>query len=219
MSGPYRDGHGLRTEIEDLDALLRETGVRRVFGLSAGAVIAIEAALALGTIEQLAVYEPPLAFDGIVQAAFMPRYERELAAGRLAAALVTVMRGTADRTPSRYVPRFLQVGLLSLVMRTVQGRPVPEGMVSVRDLISTIHYDAITVDEARGALDRFTWLTCDVLLLGGARSARNLTAVMDALSTVLPRARRVTLPSAGHTAPDNGGRPQLVAIPLRSFFA
>jgi hypothetical protein len=39
-SGPYGEFHGLSTEIEDLSALLDACGASRVFGLSAGAVIA-----------------------------------------------------------------------------------------------------------------------------------------------------------------------------------
>jgi len=39
------------------------------------------------------------------------------------------------------------------------------------------------------------------------------------LSAVLPRARRVTLRGVGHTAADNGGRPDLVARELRTFFS
>ncbi|MGD0938040.1 MAG: alpha/beta hydrolase, partial [Streptosporangiaceae bacterium] len=62
-------------------------------------------------------------------------------------------------------------------------------------------------------------LPCDVLLLGGSRSARNLAAPLDGLSTVLPRADRATLPQAGHTAPSNNGKPQLVAAHLRAFFS
>ena len=46
-----------------------------------------------------------------------------------------------------------------------------------------MHYDARTVLDAAGPPDRFAGLSCDVLLLGGARSARNLTA---ALSAVFP---------------------------------
>jgi hypothetical protein len=84
-------------------------------------------------ITRLALYEPPLEFDGITQTAWLPRYERELAAGQSAAALVTIIKGTADRTAFRR------------------------------------------------------------------------------LSVALPRARRVTLPGTGHTAPDNSGKPELVA--------
>lgn len=219
MSGPYREDHGARKEVEDLDALLEGTGAHNVFGLSAGAVIAIEAARTLPAITRLALYEPPLEFDGVSQTAWLPRYERELAAGRLGAALVTIMKGTADRTAFRLVPRFLLTSAFGHVMRATEGRPVPAGVASPRDLIPTMHYDARTVLDAAGPLDRFADLSCDVLLLGGARSARNLTAALDGLSAVLPRARRITLPRTGHTAPDNSGKPELVAAQLRTFFS
>ena len=219
MSGPCREDHSLRAETEDLAALLDRTRAHNVFGLSVGALIAIEAARTLPAITRLAVYEPPLEFDGITQTAWLPRYERELAAGRPAAALVTIMKGTADRTALRLVPRFLLTGALGHVMRKTEDRPVPDGMVSPRDLIPTMHHDARTVLDAAGALNRFADLSCDVLLLGGARSARNLTAALDGLSAVLPRARRVTLPRTGHTAPDNSGKPELVAAQLQAFFS
>ena len=219
MSGPCREDHGLRAETEDLSAILDRTRAHNVFGLSVGALIAIEAARTLPAITRLAVYEPPLEFDGITQTAWLPRYERELAAGRPAAALVTIMKGTADRTAFRLVPRFLLTGPLGHVMRKTEGRPVPDGMVSPRDLIPTMHYDARTVLDATGALNRFAGLSCDVLLLGGSRSARNLTAPLDGLSAVLPRARRVTLPGTGHTAADNSGKPELVAAQLQAFFS
>lgn len=219
MSGSYREDHGLHTEIGDLDALLDRTRAHNVFGLSIGALIAIEAARALPAITRLAVYEPPLEFDGVTQTAWLPRYERELAAGQLAAALVSILKGTADRTPFRLVPRFLLTAALGLVLRKTESRPVPAGMISPRDLIPTMHYDARTVLDAAGPLDRFADLSCDVLLVGGSRSARNLTAALDGLSAALPRARRVTLPGVGQTAADNSGKPGLVAAQLQAFFS
>lgn len=219
MSGPYSKDHGVRKEVEDLEALLDQTHAHNVFGLSVGAVIAIEAARTLPAITRLALYEPPLEFDGITQTSWLPRYEREMAAGQLAAALVTIMKGTADRTAFRLVPRFLLTSALSLVIRKTEGKPVPAEVVSPRDLIPTMHYDARTVLDAAGPLDRFAGLSCEVLLLGGSKSARNLTAALDGLAAVLPRARRVTLPGAGHTAADNSGKPELVAAQLRAFFS
>ena len=219
MSGPCREDHGLRAETDDLAAILDRTRAHNVFGLSVGALIAVAAARTLPAITRLAVYEPPLEFDGIPQTAWLPRYERELAAGRLAAALVTIMKGTADRTAFRLLPRFLLTSALSQAIRATDRRPVPHGMVSPRDLIPTMHFDARTVLDAAGALNRFAGLSCEVLLLGGARSARNLTAALDGLSAVLPRARRVTLPGTGHTAADNGGKPELVAAQLQAFFS
>ena len=67
MSGPYRKDQVVRTEIEDLEALLDQTQAHNVFGLSVGAVVAIEAARMLPAITRLALYEPPLEFDGITQ--------------------------------------------------------------------------------------------------------------------------------------------------------
>jgi pimeloyl-ACP methyl ester carboxylesterase len=92
-------------------------------------------------------------------------------------------------------------------------------MISPRDLIPTMHYDARTVLDAAGPPGRFAGLSCDVLLLGGSRSARSLTAALDGLSAVLPSARRVTLPGTGHTAADNRGKPELVAAQLQAFFS
>ena len=130
MSGPYREVHGARKEIEDLAALLDRTRAHNVFGLSVGALIAIEAARTLPAITRLALYEPPLEFDGITQTAWLPRYERELAAGHPGAALVTIMKGTADRTAFRLVPRFLLASAFGHVMRATEGRPVQDWVVS-----------------------------------------------------------------------------------------
>ncbi len=219
MSGPYSTFHGLRTEIEDLSALLDASGAKYVFGLSAGAVIAIEAALVRPEITRIALYEPPLSFGGARHATWAPRYERELKAGKLGSALITVMRATADRTAFRYVPRFLLAAPLNLVISMTENRPVPPGTISPRDLIPTLHYDVRTVTDAAGPLERFSALHCEVLLLGGSKSARNLTASLDALSAVMPDAKRVTLKGAGHTAADNSRQPARAAAQLRTFFA
>ncbi|MGD0066697.1 MAG: hypothetical protein ABSB76_25020 [Streptosporangiaceae bacterium] len=129
------------------------------------------------------------------------------------------MKGTADRTAFRLVPRFLLTTAFGLAISRTEGKPVPADVISARDIISTMHSDAQTVLDAAGPLDQFAGLPCEVLLLGGSRSARNLAAPLDGLSAVLPRADRVTLPRAGHTAPSNNGKPQLVAAHLRAFFS
>ena len=220
MSGPCCTDHGLHTEIDDLSAVLDATGAQFVFGLSAGAVIAMEAALVLPGITRLALYEPPLSFDGISHSTWAPRYERELQAGNLGGALVTVLKGTADRYSwARFVPRPLLFPPLNFVIKHTAGRPVPEGTVSPRELVSTVHYDVLTVEDASGPLERFSALRCQVLLLGGTRSARNLTASLDALGRVLPNANRTTFSGVGHTVADNSGDPAMVAVELRRFFS
>jgi len=219
-SGPYGDFRGLGTEIEDLSALLDVSGARRLFGLSAGAVIAMEAALVRPDINTLALYEPPLTFDGVVHGAWAPRYERQLDAGKPGAALVTVLKATADRTSLiRWIPRRPLAAALDFAIKRTAGRPAPAGLMSPRELIPTLRYDAQTVNGAAGALERFGVLSCEVLLLGGSRSARNLTASLDGLQGVLPGARRVVLRGTGHTAPDNNRQPDRVAAVLHNFFS
>jgi pimeloyl-ACP methyl ester carboxylesterase len=218
LSGPCRPGHGLHTETGDLQALLGHTGARNVFGLSAGAVIALETVRSSASITKLALYEPPLWFDAVSHTAWVPRYERELSAGQLPAALVTIIKGTVDRTAPRYLPRFLLTVIIALAINRGPAKPAPPGPVTPLDLIPAMAYDARTVRDAVGPLERFAGLPCQVLLLGGTKSARNLTATLDGLSAVLPHARRVTLRGAGHAAADNGGKPDLAAAQLREFF-
>lgn len=218
-SGPYGEFRGLSTEIEDLSALLDASGASRLFGLSAGAVIAIEAALVRPDVTKLALYEPPLTFNGVVHGDWAPDYERHLDAGRPGAALVTVLKATADRTsPMRWLPRRPLAAALDFAIKRTVGRPAPADVMSPRELVPTVRYDAQTVRGAAGALERFAGLSCEVLLLGGSRSARNLTASVDGLGRVLPGARRVVIPGAGHTAPDNSRQPDRVAAVLDNFF-
>jgi pimeloyl-ACP methyl ester carboxylesterase len=214
LSGPLAADHGLQTEIDDLGVLLRETGARNVFGLSAGAVIALQAALVLPEIDRLALYEPPLMFDDIDPVAWLPRFEKELAADRKAAAFATVYNGTGDRK----VPRAVLIPLLKVGIRADARANRPAGHTPLGELIPTMRFDGRTVQQAAGPLTRYAGVRAETLLLGGERSARYLKAALNGLERVLPRVRRVTLPGVGHLAADNGGKPELVAAQLRRFF-
>jgi hypothetical protein len=119
----------------------------------------------------------------------------------------------------RWIPRRPLGAALDFAIKRTADRPTPDGVMSPRELIPTLPYDAQTVNAAAGALERFGGLSCEILLLGGSRSARNLTASLDGLSQVLPDARRVVLYSTGHTAPDNSQKPDRVAAELRRFFS
>jgi hypothetical protein len=61
-----------------------------------------------------------------------------------------------------------------------------------------------------------------VLLMGGSRSPAYLKRAIADLARVLPGARRTELDGLDHAAAwnsDLGGRPEVVAQPLRGFFA
>src|SRR5262245_56092990 len=59
LSGAYGDNYCLARECEDIEALVDQTGATTIFGLSSGAIIVLQAVLALPSIQKIAVYEPP----------------------------------------------------------------------------------------------------------------------------------------------------------------
>ena len=205
-SGPARADHGLRAEIDDLAALLDETGAGNVFGSGSGAVVALHAALESSRIERLALYEPPLRHGDVDPIAWRPRYERELAAGRTAAAFVTVTKGTGE---FRHVPRAVLRPAAALWLRRAPD---------MRVLVPAMRHDAAVMEQASGPMHRYAAVDAETLLLGGERSPAYLKGVLNELEPVLPRVRRVTLDGVGHVAADNSGRPEAVAVELRKFF-
>lgn len=214
LSGPHGPGHDLARAATDVAALVEHTGARGVFGLSAGAVPVLEWARTAGGGRRIAVYEPPLRTGAFSPTAWLERYERELAAGRAAQAMVTLMRGTQDPPWARFVPRPLLAVLMGAALRDSGAGGVP-----LRDLLPTMAADARMVRETEPApLSRHTGVRAEVLLLGGSRSAPYFKDALTALEAVLPRARRVELPGQGHLAAANDGRPDLVARELAAFF-
>ena len=99
LSGAYQDGDGIQREVEDLEAVLTRTGAKNVFGVSVGAVIALQAALAVPAISRLALYEPLLFPDAATASAMMGRYDQQMAAGKVTAALSTAMKGAQMGSP------------------------------------------------------------------------------------------------------------------------
>jgi pimeloyl-ACP methyl ester carboxylesterase len=216
LSGPHREGHGISTECEDIDALLHETGAHHVFGLSAGALISLCAARTSPYIQHLAIFEPPLPVADTDRVAWLPRFEREIAQGQLAAAMMTGIRGAQVSPLFGLVPRFLLTPLLNLAINA-DAKKVKDGDVPLKEIIPTLQFDAKTVSETKGSLESFKDVRAEVLLLGGSKSPAYLKAALDALEKTLPHVTRVEFPGLDHLAPDNSGKPKIVAQELRRW--
>ena len=118
LSGPPGERYCLTTECEDLDALLAATNTHNVFGLSSGALIALEAARTLPAIHRVALYEPPLSVDHSTPTDWVARYDREIAEGKLGSAVVTALQTTQSAPPIlRFVPRVLLDAVLNRATR------------------------------------------------------------------------------------------------------
>ncbi len=246
-SGPPGEGYGLQAECDDVEALLLESGARYLFGLSAGALVALFAARRLGSLDKVALYEPPLSIGHSTPLGWLDRYDCEVAAGKLGSAMLTAIRGT-ETAPLllRVLPRALLAPVLDRGSRIIEPGTAPtlirrirrvvfwplrrlaagqtsrpaehSGDVPLRELVPTMHYEAQLVSESDGDAERFRDVTADVLLLGGSESARYLRETLNVLGAVLPRVRRVEFAGEGHLAPDNSGSPERVATELRQFF-
>jgi pimeloyl-ACP methyl ester carboxylesterase len=132
LSGPPGSRYSLATECEDIDALAQATGAGNIFGLSSGAIIALQAALALPAIGKAALYEPPLSVNGSTPTGWVARYDREVTQGKLASAAITAARGTQTAPPVlRFMPRIAVELLLNAALRPggnrAGGRGSPAG--------------------------------------------------------------------------------------------
>jgi len=217
MSGPIGDVYSVAGDIEDVRALVARTGARNIFGLSSGAIIALESALAIPELHRVAAYEPPYRVGRFDPAHWAPRFERELSQGKLADAMLTVMKGTSGHRLLNMIPHAVLVPLVKRGLRESE-RQVVFGEPTFSDLVPTMRYDARLVNETSASLERFRTLSSDTLLVGGGKSAAFLRSALDTLATLIPRSTRVELRGLGHTAACNDGKPAVVAATLREFF-
>jgi pimeloyl-ACP methyl ester carboxylesterase len=228
MSGPHRPGHGVRTEVEDLQAVLAESGARLAFGVSAGGLVVLEAARTLTGLRKVAVYEPALVADAAPHLAWLARFDRELAGGDVPAAMITSMFGL-HLAPSflKVLPRRLLASVTEKSMKSEERKAVPGG-ITMRKLAPTIHYEGALLAEMAGTADAFRAVTADVLLMGGSKGLPFLRPARDVLERTLPHCRRVEFPGLDHGATSDpsrtnpGGKPETVALvarEMRSFLA
>jgi len=216
MSGSFGDDYSIAKDCQDITALVDKTGARNIFGLSSGAIIVLRSALALPTLARVALYEPPFSIHGSAPVSWMPRYDKEIAEGRLAHALITILKGIRIDPVMAALPRFLLAPLIALGIRSQND--VKGDDVTLSALIPTQHYDMRLVAETADSLSNYRELAAHVLLLGGMKSPGFLGLALDELMRVLPHARRVTLTGLGHSGPDDSGKPEQVAVQLRDFF-
>jgi pimeloyl-ACP methyl ester carboxylesterase len=222
QSGPFRQEDGIQQDVEDLDAILTHTGAHNVFGVSAGGIICLQAALTLPAIHKLAVYEPPLFTNNAVPTAVMTRFDEEMAQGKLAAALTTTTKGVPLLSELfSAMPRWL-LAFMTNRMLAAEAKRGQGNYASFRELAPALHHDGWIIVEMSGQQKQLRAIQVEVLLLGGSKSTGFLKAGLDSVAKVLPQARRVEFPGLNHGSTWNAdvrGKPEPVAQELRRFFA
>jgi pimeloyl-ACP methyl ester carboxylesterase len=222
---PYDTGYTVDDDVSDLGAVLAATGAGFVFGVSAGADIALRAATTLPGIEKLALFEPAIFPDG-VPARGTGRFLAYAAADDLTGMLVTGMK-LAELGPAflRALPDRVVKAAVAALMRQ-EAKHGTGGYAPMAELARAFPYDFAVVRSMDGTIPSFRAVTQPVLLLGGGRSPRYLGRALDELQRVIPDVRRVELPGLDHAAAWNADRrrnphgdPQAVAEHLRAYFA
>src|SRR6476661_727114 len=195
--------YAIAREVEDIAALLAEAGgTACLWGMSSGAVLALEAANQLSGVKKLALYEAPLIVDDNGPATRMQwdRIAEAVAAGRRSDAVRLFLRGVG-------VPRFF-VGMMRL-------SPL---WPKLKSIAHTLPYDgALVRGYQRGrALPPGRWhsVTAPVLVMAGSRSPEWMHRGNGALAAALPNALYCTLEGQTHRLKPAAHVPALV-----EFFA
>lgn len=189
----------LQREIEDIEALIDEAGGSAyVFGISSGAALALEAALALPTkVKKIAMYEPPYNSDKAARQAwkdYRKQLKEVLAEGRNGDAVglfMTLLGMPADHLEG---------------MRQDPLWPMWEAIGH------TLAYDAAALgDEGDVPLERAAHLTMPALVIdGGATEWPFMHTTALALAKAMPRAQHRTLEGQTHEVSAEALAPALI---------
>lgn len=222
LSGPGASSYALAREIEDLAAILAETAADAVFGLSSGALIALQAGLRLSGLRRVIAYEPPLFRIETLPQAQVDRTFSALDRGDRAAALVAGMKAGQFGPPWMLA---LPDGLLKLMV-SAQRQPESDdraGQATMRTLAATLRNDFLLVGELAGSHEVYRRLAVPTLLLGGSETAQPyLREAIQELRRLIPAATSIELAGLDHSGPlnrDQMGRPgpDRVAAEMRRF--
>jgi pimeloyl-ACP methyl ester carboxylesterase len=205
LSGPHRPDHTVRTEVEDVEAVLTATGAELAFGVSAGGAVVMEAARTLPGLRKVAVYEPALVMEGESHRIWLERFDQEIARGEVAAAMVTSMFGLR-LAPSflKVLPRRMLVGMTEKML-VKEERGLAADAVTMRKLAPTICHEGALIAELAGTFDAFGNVSAEVLLMGGGKGLAVLKPWRDTLEQALPRCRRIEFAGLDHGASSDPG--------------
>ena len=225
---PFTREHIIDRDVEDLQAVLDASGATRVYGLSSGATIALTAAVQLAVMRKVAVFEPPMFVQGLPRDQ-IARFEHAMAKGDVAEGFAAAGKALQFVPLLKFIPNWLLALLVGRMFAAEAKHPKPTGVNDyppIVEIAPSVQFDFRIVADMHGHADVWRAITTDVLVLGGGKSPAFLKADLEALWTLLPKAKVVIFPGLDHAASWNPhpqrnprGDPFTVARELRGFFA
>ncbi len=181
--------YAIEREVEDLQALVAAAGGRvHVYGISSGAVLALETASRTDAIGRMVLYEAPLIVDD-TRKPLAPDYvatmDRYVAEGNGAAAVRHFLKNGVR------VPAF---GIFMMGLMGAFRKMAPAGRTLPYDTALTARY------QMGKPLPPGEWsgVTMPVLCIGGSKSDAWMQNAQMALATTLPNAKHMTLGGQNH---------------------
>jgi pimeloyl-ACP methyl ester carboxylesterase len=221
LSGPFGNNYGLEREVEDLDALIAKTGAEFFFGDSTGAIILLESTLTLPQVHKIALHEPLVYVKESDMDKFnaaVSNFNKKISEGKNADALLNIS-DFIDNQPSLLykLPDSLTKVIFNIILK-IEDIIVKRDNVKIKDIISTLKYDAQLVNETKGKLDSFKDISAEVLLICGSKLSDILKDSVYTLDEILPNVNLVELKGLNHNSAQNNGSPEDVSIVVRNFF-
>jgi len=207
-AAPKTADYTVQQDIDDLAAILQETGSRTAVGHSGGGFVVLEAALQL-PLDRIALYDPAVSVDGMLPTAFLDDFAVAITAGQRARALALMSRGMRAAGKLSTLPLPVQQAMSALFLKTPIGR-------QMGDLLPATLQEVREIKAHEGPAGRYAPITADTLLATGAWSPPCYVGVNEALAGAVAHSRTLIVPKAAHDA-INIARPGFVE-PFASFF-
>ncbi|HET9013119.1 MAG TPA: alpha/beta hydrolase, partial [Gemmatimonadaceae bacterium] len=197
--------YAMARELEDLNAVIRETGDSAfVFGSSSGAALAMQGVAAGLPIRKLVLYEPPLG-ESRPGGPSLEESRRQLEA----------LVASGDRA-----------GAVRYFLATVFGAPrafviampvlMPRTWAKTKSVAHTLPYDFAILGDRSVLAERAKAIGVPTLVVGGGKSPAFLQRAVESVARALPNARAVLLPGQSH---DASAAAKALTPVLTDFFA
>lgn len=189
--------YAVEREIEDVEALINSAGGQAyLYGVSSGAALALRAAAALGStrVPKLALYEPPYGQETGEFEQQKQRVNEIIKSGR----------------PGEAAEFFLSE--LGTQPEALEGMKASPEWDAIKKIDFTLAYDFEVLGNGTVPADVARAIRVPTLVMNGEKSMDFMHATADQLATLVPGARRKTLPGQTHQAAAEAVAPALITF-------
>lgn len=201
-SSPQPAGYSAATEVDDLAAVMRETGSSDVVAHSYGGFVALQAARTV-PIRRMVTYDAAVSLSGNLTHRWRPELERSVAAGELDDAWAHLVQGIEAGGPVSKLPLGALRMLSIISARTTMG-------AEMRKLLPTAVAEMRAVLDADLELADFAAVTTPALMLAGSWSPAYFAETGRQLAAAVPSIEFAVLPGQLHESPLRPG----IRLPL-----